>query len=226
METNLIDELFAQINKLTEENSKLKETNAKLQKDILLIESKKELDDDVKETNDNMNVDSTGNTVKKEIREAEEVEITFFTNDSYNKLYIMGDFTNWEMRMAQKVEDKLFVYNTWLLKGFKYYYCYLTDDQVVVDFSNLYEENPKTLQLNNIIILPDSENNLAEYEFSLHNKILEDSKRECLVKRIGTQAEIELLEKAIDSAKNTKGKIEKLVETKNAKLGKIKAIYE
>ena len=82
--------------------------------------------------------------------------IEFNTQEQYNVLYIMGDFTKWELTPMEKSKDK-FTYSVILLKGFKYYYSFQAGDDILIDYNNLYEENPETFQIQNFIDL--SQNN-------------------------------------------------------------------
>ena len=82
--------------------------------------------------------------------------IEFNTQEQYNALYIMGDFTKWELTPMEKSKDK-FTYRVILLKGFKYYYSFQAGDDILIDYNNIYEENPKTFQIQNFIDL--SQNN-------------------------------------------------------------------
>lgn len=89
-----------------------------------------------------------------------EVVFSYIPYEQLNKLWIMGDFTDWEPIEMTKTKD-VFTYKTILLKGFKYYYCYNSQDQFYVDFNNEYELNPKNNQSNNYLNLPN-DNNLDE----------------------------------------------------------------
>ena len=91
--------------------------------------------------------------------------IEFNPQELYNTLYIMGDFTKWELTQMKKTKDK-FTYKVILLKGFKYYYSFQAGAEIIIDYNNLYEENPRTFQIQNFIDL--TENN-KEIVFDFKN---------------------------------------------------------
>ena len=57
-----------------------------------------------------------------------EYTIEYITQEQHSKLYIMGDFTNWELMPMKKTKD-IYSYSIVLLKGFKYYYSFQSGDQ-------------------------------------------------------------------------------------------------
>mgnify|MGYP002624709647 CR=1 FL=1 len=81
-----------------------------------------------------------------------EYTIEYITQEQHSKLYIMGDFTNWELIPMKKTKD-IFSYSIVLLKGFKYYYSFQSGDQLIIDYNNQYEQNPKNYQIQNYIDL-------------------------------------------------------------------------
>ena len=91
--------------------------------------------------------------------------IEFNPQELYNTLYIMGDFTKWELTQMKKTKDK-FTYKVILLKGFKYYYSFQAGAEIIIDYNNIYEENPRTFQIQNFIDL--TENN-KEIVFDFKN---------------------------------------------------------
>ena len=97
-----------------------------------------------------------------------EITIQYITTEQHSKLYIMGDFTKWELMPMKKNKD-IFSYKVVLLKGFKYYYSFQSGDQILLDYNGLYEENPKNLQVQNFIEL--SENNKDSPPFDFENDI-------------------------------------------------------
>ena len=63
--------------------------------------------------------------------------LEYRSQEHYNKLYIMGDFTKWELIPMKKSKDS-FSYKVILLKGFKYYYSFQADDQILLDYDSTY----------------------------------------------------------------------------------------
>ena len=60
-------------------------------------------------------------------------------------MYIMGDFTGWEPEIMRK-DKNVFRFKVVLIKGFKYYYSFQSNDETIIDYNNTYEENPVNLQ--------------------------------------------------------------------------------
>ena len=99
---------------------------------------------------------NTGN-----IREnCKEYIIEYISQEQHNNLYIMGDFTKWELTPMKKTKD-IFSYKAILLKGFKYYYSFQAGDQILLDYNNPYEANPKNTQVQNFIDLNEPGKNVV-----------------------------------------------------------------
>jgi hypothetical protein len=81
-----------------------------------------------------------------------ETTITYFPYEQYNSLWIMGDFNDWEAQLMQKNKDG-FSFNAVLLKGYKYYFTFTSKDQIVIDYNQGYEPNPRSSGVNNFIDL-------------------------------------------------------------------------
>ena len=81
--------------------------------------------------------------------------IEYTSEEKFKNLYIMGDFTKWEMIPMEKCQGK-FTYKIVLLKGYKYYYSFQAGDEIIIDYNNLYEENPITYQTQNFIDLTEN----------------------------------------------------------------------
>ena len=108
--------------------------------------------------------------------------IEFITQEQYNSLYIMGDFTNWELTKMEKNKDK-FTYKIILIKGFKYYYSFQAGDEIVIDYNSIYEENPITFQIQNVIDL--CENNKENFfDFKKHMNLLKLAEKNYLLSKI------------------------------------------
>ena len=82
----------------------------------------------------------------------EEYTIEYISQEQHNNLYIMGDFTKWELTPMKKNKD-IFSYKAILLKGFKYYYSFQAGDQILLDYNTPYDTNPKNSQVQNYIDL-------------------------------------------------------------------------
>ena len=89
-----------------------------------------------------------------------EYVIEYMSQEQHNTLFIMGDFTKWEMTPMKKTKD-IFSYKVILLKGFKYYYSFQAGDQILLDYNSPFEENPKNFQIQNFIDLNEPNKNLV-----------------------------------------------------------------
>ena len=84
--------------------------------------------------------------------------IEYVSQEQHSNLFLMGDFTKWELVPMKKTED-MFSYKVVLLKGFKYYYAFQAGDQILLNYDAPLEENPKTLQMQNFIDLNEPNKN-------------------------------------------------------------------
>jgi len=222
--SSIIDELFARIQSLEDENKNLKSKIRELELDIVKKEGENdELSDEEKEEkkNDIMMIDEN----LEEYKSIKLITITYIPTETISKLYIMGDFTNWELLEMNKEISNIFTFNILLLNGFKYYYCFYTDDQPIVDFNNLYEENLSNGQIQNVLYLSE-ENRVEDYDYNKNKKTWEFSKNQYFRKRIGEETDVRLIEQSIERADNEKLKTERLLLKKNDKLNRIKKLYE
>ena len=102
------------------------------------------------------------------VKNLKEINITYAPFEQYNNMWIMGDFTEWEPVPLFKNQNCYFT-NLVLIKGFKYYFCYTAMDQIVVDFDQPYETNPRNNQTNNFIIVPKDDNSEPHlFDYKLH----------------------------------------------------------
>ena len=101
-----------------------------------------------------------------------QITIEYITQEQYSSLYIMGDFTKWEPRLMKKNKD-IFSFKIVLLKGFKYYYNFQAGDQILIDYNNPYQENPRTLQIQNVIDLAKNTEKSQEFDFQNDMNILD-----------------------------------------------------
>ncbi len=134
-----------------------------------------EIDDN---NSNNININQISqNDEKKEndkiISLGNEVTFTYIPYEQFNKLWIMGDFTDWEPKEMIRTKD-VFIYKTFLLKGYKYYFCYNSRDNFHVDFNIEYELNPKNNQSNNFYIIPkdDSTEEIELFQYKEKGKNL------------------------------------------------------
>jgi hypothetical protein len=222
---SIIDELFLRIQTLEEENKKLKTQVSNLEEELVKKEGENEdLSEGEPEVTkkDNMMIDD----IVEVIQEVKPVSITYIPNDDPRKLYVMGDFTGWELLEMKKEVGNIFTYNSLLMTGFKYFYCFFAEDQPVVDFGNLFEENPTNGQIHNVIYLANQENKFEDYDHNSHKKVLEASRKHYYKKQIGDESDINIIEQCIAQSEQLKAKYEKLVSKKNDKVHRIKKAYE
>ena len=124
-----------------------------------------------------------------------EYTIEYITQEQHSTLYIMGDFTNWELMPMKKNKD-IFSYSVVLMKGFKYYYSFQSGDQLIIDYNNLYEQNPKNFQIQNYIDLAKDGKPSQPFDFEKDMNILKlAQKNYFLVKLDADDDEIAFLDK-------------------------------
>ena len=223
--TSIIDELFTRIQSLEEENKILKMKINDLENELIKKEGDiEDLSDKEEQENkkDNMIIDDERNLVKT----VKLVSITYIPNEQLRTLYIMGDFTNWELVEMKKELSNIFSFNVLLLSGFKYFYSFFYDDQPIVDFGNLFEENPQNLQINNVIYLANEENNFEDYDYNKNKKTLDISRKQYYRKQIGNEEDVNLIESSLSQSENLKAKTEKIINKKNNKISRITRSFE
>jgi hypothetical protein len=160
----------------------------------------------------------------KILENLQEVTISFIPYEQVNKLYIMGDFTEWEPKPMHKNKD-IFSYTVVLIKGFKYYYCFNERDQITIDMNNEYDTNPRNNQANNYVDLSVNEN-ITFFDYKLHNNLLIDAKKNYTKARMENQDEVNVLENAISYSTKIGSKIQELYSRREEDKMKIKKFYE
>ena len=140
-------------------------------------EIKKELDNYITFKSNKINIET----------EAFEYTIEFISQERYNNLYIMGDFTNWEFIKMEKNKD-CFTYKIILLKGYKYYYSFQAGDEIIIDYNNTYGENPLTFQIQNYIDL--TENNKENFfDFKKNINLLKSLQKNYILSKLSINEE-------------------------------------
>ena len=142
--------------------------------------------------------------------------IEFNTQEQFNSLYIMGDFTNWELAQMEKNEGR-FTYKIILLKGFKYYYTFQAGDDIIFDYNNIYEENPRTLQIQNYIDLCEK-NNEVFFDFKNHINLLKEAEKNYFLSKLNIKDEEFMF---LTTLKNRADLIKKLSKENREKYSKI-----
>ena len=217
-EQDLLNELLERINNAEKRNENLRK-DIKNKKNEL-----KRLEDTVSEEEKSKNENENNNIVKKakiptneedkklgerflyeyknmklnsyEIEgSSAEYSIEYITQEQHSTLYIMGDFTNWELVPMKKSKD-IFSYNLVLLKGFKYYYIFQSGDQLIIDYNNLYEQNPKNLQIQNYIDLSKDGKPSQPFDFERDINILKMAQKNYFLTKLNAEDdEIAFLDK-------------------------------
>ena len=121
-----------------------------------------------------------------------EYTIEYITQEHHNTLYIMGDFTKWELIPMKKNKD-FFSYKIVLLKGFKYYYSFQSGDQIYIDYNNVYEENPKTLQIQNYIDSVKDNKPSQPFDFENDINILKSAQENYFFSKLNIEDNDEIL---------------------------------
>ena len=122
----------------------------------------------------------------------QEVIIEYISQEQFNNLYIMGDFTKWELVPMKKNKD-FFSYKIVLLKGFKYYYSFQSGDQIYIDYNNVYEENPKTLQIQNYIDSVKDNKPSQPFDFENDINILKSAQENYFFSKLNIEDNDEIL---------------------------------
>ena len=117
----------------------------------------------------------------------EEYTIEYISQEQHNTLYIMGDFTKWELTPMKKNKD-IFSYKAILLKGFKYYYSFQAGDQILLDYNNPYDTNPKNSQVQNYIDL-NEKGKTTLFDANNDIKILQLIERNYFLSQLNTSEE-------------------------------------
>ena len=166
------------INSSKEENKKEIILQKKLQsEEEEEKEIKKELDNYITFKSNKINIET----------EAFEYTIEYISQERYNNLYIMGDFTNWELIKMEKNKD-CFTYKIILLKGYKYYYSFQAGDEIIIDYNNTYGENPLTFQIQNYIDL--TENNKENFfDFKKNINLLKSLQKNYILSKLSINEE-------------------------------------
>ena len=113
-----------------------------------------------------------------------EKTIEFVAKETYGIMYIIGDFTGWEPEIMQK-DKNVFRFKVVLIKGFKYYYFFQSNDETIIDCNNTYEENPVNLQLQNYLDLNQNRNEKTNYfDYKTDSNILKTAQRNYLLLKI------------------------------------------
>ena len=149
-----------------------------------------------------------------------EKKIEFKSDKQYGAMYILGDFNDWSPELMQK-NDKGFYFKVILIKGFKFYYSFLSSDQTVLDYNNPYEENPKNSQLQNYIELYQNENEKTTHFDSKEDlNILKAAQRNFLLLKITDDLDnslfLEKFKRHVINSKNNSNDSENLTSNINS----------
>jgi hypothetical protein len=160
-DTNFIDELFLRIQSLESENQILEKDLKVLKNELDIAETKEIVQDQDEESHVIQEIkfrnDQHSTKFSKDKNnlafssELEKVCFSYTPYDNFSHLKICGDFTNWEKKEMTK-KDSQFIYETNLLKGYKYNYLFYYEEEVLVDFTSEYVETDSGM-LNNVFCL-------------------------------------------------------------------------
>lgn len=103
--------------------------------------------------------------------------IQFMPQENYGVMYIMGDFNGWEPELMKK-DKEVFYFKIVLIKGFKYYYIFHSNDQNIINFEEEHEENPVNLEVQNYIeLFQDKEDKTNFFDYKTDSNILKAAQR-------------------------------------------------
>ena len=200
---SILNELLERIKNLESRNESLRKTNKDIRQQIQSIELNKNAN-----SNNAAEPEKNRNSPEDEKREIEifkmeltnllnnsidfknnivEYEVQYITQEQHNKIFIMGDFTNWEPKPMIKYKD-IFSYRVVLIKGFKYYYSLQSGDQIFIDYENLYEENPRNLQPQNYIELSLPNKPTMQFDCEKDINILQSANKNLLLLKIANHS--------------------------------------
>ena len=215
---DLLNELLERINNAEKRNENLrkniqtKKNELKLLDDKLSEEDKNKIENEKKKVEKKPKIPNSEEDTKlserflfeyKNIKSnsyvieqsATEYTIEYITQEHHSTLYIMGDFTKWEPMPMKKNKD-IYSYSIVLLKGFKYYYSFQSGDQVIIDYNNLYEQNPKNFQIQNYIDLAKDGQPSQAFDFENDINILKNAQKNYFLIKINEDDdEISFLDK-------------------------------
>ena len=233
-EEEKMNEIFLKIQQLEEKNEELrkkikdkekqKKLNSNISKNKIEKKEKAEiitLDNDRKASLrfenelkflNNNSLQITENLVEKIIE--------LKTDKQYGAMYILGDFNDWNPELMQK-NEKGFYFKVVLIKGFKFYYSFLSSDQTVLDYNNPYEENPKNSQLQNYIELYQNENEkTTNFDSKEDLNILKAAQRNFLLLKITDDLDnslfLEKFKRHVINSKNNSNDSENLTSNINS----------
>lgn len=154
-----------------------------------------------------------------------EYVIEYIPVEQVNKLYISGDFTNWDLKQMTKNQD-IFSYTVVLLKNFKYYYSLSDMNQSIVDVDKPYEINPINNIEQNYIDLCEPERPKVTFDGKKQNNILSLARRNYLILKMGNIKEANFLLEVQKNAEIFNEKCNTLSNSKNTLIESISNYYD
>ena len=190
----------------TKNNTKKNESNSQKEKKITKEEDKRAAEMFKNEINSlqNNSLQIQDNLV--------EYKIEFIPEKLYGKIYILGDFTNWDPILMKKNYDT-FYFTVVLMKGFKYYYNFLSSEEnCLLDYNSTYDKNPSNQKLQNFLDIKRGKNKSSLFDCKTDMNILKMAQRNFLLLKINDDMyDILFLEKFKRHVVNKK-KSEKFLE--------------
>ena len=233
---SILNEFLERIKTIERKNDILREKILNKNEELIKLENEKINPKKEQEKKDEIITEKIPNDEKEELEAKKAIEnyksiksnklyiennaieylIEFNTQEQYNVLYIMGDFTKWELTPMEKSKDK-FTYSVILLKGYKYYYSFQAGDEILIDYNNLYEENPRTFQIQNFIDLSQNNKEIL-FDFKNDMNSLKLMEKNYFLSKIDIKEEEYIL---LIKLKNRGELIKKLAKEKNDKYYKL-----
>ena len=166
--------------------------------------------------NTSMNTNMNNSNTSQILENLNEFVIQYSTsnNEKVNSIYIMGDFTNWEPVLMHKSKEK-FSYNTVLMKGFKYYFVFQVQDTIMPDMNQVFEENPRNLQVNNFVDYTNNVGSSTPFDFALHYNLLTQARKTYTHANMNETDSL-LLNNIVEISDKVKSYIDKFVLKKEA----------
>lgn len=236
MDQNVLNELLNKIKSLEDRNDNIRKEIKQKREELnsqssiitqsFLKDDKMEIDDIETEFNlpqEYMNIQLNEVNIASNVKE---YTIQYIPYDQIGTLYIMGDFTNWEMKPMNKSKG-IFSYTCILLANFRYFYCMSSDGQIIVDMNHLYEKNPRNDQIANYVDIVNKPSQKTDcFNYQLHGNVLELQKKNFLMIKTGNWNEVAFLDKLKRDSKDYNTNYHKLTSDNYQITNSLSAYYE
>ena len=228
---DIYNEINLKIKKLEEKNEelrkKIKQKQNTLAKDSKNKAEKKEKIEIITLENDRKAAQSFEKELKflhnnytQIFENLEEYDFEFKPKNKYGTMYILGDFNGWKPELMQKNENG-FWFKVVLIKGFKFYYSFMTYDEILLDYNSPYEENKLNSKIQNYIEIYQEDNEKTTiFDYKEDLNILKVAQRNFLLLKIEDNVDesifLEKFKRHVINSKNNSYSKENLLDDINS----------